>query len=354
MVQHRVKVLDDKPPARPERRDQPADNGVPSRQPGQDKLRAWDQVELALGQRIGDAVVPLNFQLAQTVALYPAGVDVGRQHITVGTDPLRGHPPGDRTAASADLWAPPASRNPPEPIGEPECSGPGFHIQAREPAARLLATALSSRYPWLGVPLLGGHLLGHPAHLPANGHLWLMGAPLPARPNRTEWAWTGALSPGTASGWPPRSWGRHRPCGVGGVAQDQRAALQDGRIVRDVAGPGELGIDIRPVPDVPALGPGRLGDGGKLPERQRGQLCQPPVIVRDTGRGWEPGSWFLLLSHHVPSRRTMPDKVGGEHLPDGVFLTCPGHIGASPVIEECPPGMHAERRLERHSACPSR
>jgi hypothetical protein len=36
-----------------------------------------DQVELALGQRIGDDIVLLNFQLAKTVALYPAGVDVG-------------------------------------------------------------------------------------------------------------------------------------------------------------------------------------------------------------------------------------------------------------------------------------
>lgn len=48
VVQHRVKVLDDKPPARPERRDQPRDNGVPGRQPGQDQP-GMDQVELALG-----------------------------------------------------------------------------------------------------------------------------------------------------------------------------------------------------------------------------------------------------------------------------------------------------------------
>jgi len=69
------------------------------------------------------------------------------------------------------------------------------------------------------------------------------------------------------------------------VAQDQRAALQGVRLAGDFAGPGELGIDVMPVPDVPALGSGRLGDLGKLPEWQRGQLCQPLVIVRDVGRG---------------------------------------------------------------------
>ena len=94
-----------------------------------------DQVELALGQRIGDDIEALNFQLAQTVALYPAGVDVGRQHMTVRTDPL-GHPPGDRTVASATLGTASQPQSP-EPIGEPECLVQA-RIQAREPAARLL------------------------------------------------------------------------------------------------------------------------------------------------------------------------------------------------------------------------
>jgi hypothetical protein len=37
------------------------------------------------------------------------------------------------------------------------------------------------------------------------------------------------------------------------IAHDQRAALQGGRVGRELTGPGELGIDVMPVPDVPAL-----------------------------------------------------------------------------------------------------
>ena len=70
-----------------------------------------------------------------------------------------------------------------------------------------------------------------------------------------------------------------------GIAQDQRAALQAGRAGHELTGPGELGIDVLPVPDVPALGASGLGELLTLPERQRGQLCQPLVIVRDIGRG---------------------------------------------------------------------
>jgi hypothetical protein len=57
-----------------------------------------------------------------------------------------------------------------------------------------------------------------------------------------------------------------------GVAQDQCAALQVSRVGRELAGPGELGIDVLPVPDVPAFGASRLGELLTLPERQRGQL----------------------------------------------------------------------------------
>ena len=65
----------------------------------------------------------------------------------------------------------------------------------------------------------------------------------------------------------------------------RRPALQAGRVGRDVAGPGELGIDLLPVPDVTALGAIGLGGLLALPERQRGQLGQPLVVVRDIGRG---------------------------------------------------------------------
>ena len=60
--------------------------------------------------------------------------------------------------------------------------------------------------------------------------------------------------------------------GEPGVAQDQRAALQVGRVGRELAGPGELGIDVLPVPDVRAFGASGLGELLTLPERQRGQL----------------------------------------------------------------------------------
>jgi len=50
----------------------------------------------------------------------------------------------------------------------------------------------------------------------------------------------------------------------------------------------------------------------------------------------------------------MQDKVGGEHLTDGVFLTRARHIGARPGDRGMmPPGdVQAERRLERHSGLP--
>ena len=50
----------------------------------------------------------------------------------------------------------------------------------------------------------------------------------------------------------------------------------------------------------------------------------------------------------------MPDKMGGEHLTDGVFLTRARHIGARPGDRGMmPPGdIQAERRLERHFGLP--
>jgi predicted ATPase/DNA-binding CsgD family transcriptional regulator len=50
----------------------------------------------------------------------------------------------------------------------------------------------------------------------------------------------------------------------------------------------------------------------------------------------------------------MQDKVGGEHLTDGVFLTRARHIGARPGDRGMmPPGdVQTERRLERHSGLP--
>ena len=117
----------------------------------------------------------------------------------------------------------------------------------------------------------------------------IMRAPLPASPNRTaemEWAWTGPSRReehlvGRRDGQGGTGSRRSEP----GIAQDQRAALQDGRVGRELAGPGKLGIDVMPVPDVPAFGAGGLGELLALPERQRGQLCQALVIVRDIGRG---------------------------------------------------------------------
>jgi hypothetical protein len=82
-----------------------------------------------------------------------------------------------------------------------------------------------------------------------------------------------------------RGGGAERRRGEAGVAENQRAALEGGCLVRDFAGPGELGVDVEPVPDVPALGSGRLGELGNPPERQCGQVCQPLVVVRDIGRG---------------------------------------------------------------------
>ena len=200
MVQHRVKVLDDKPPARPERRDQPARQRrpEPAARTGQTPGMGPSRTRPGPADR-RHAVVPLNFQLAQTVALYPAGVDVGRQHITVGTDPLRGHPPGDRTAASADLWAPPASRNPPEPIGEPECSGsrlphPGPRTGRPSAGDRVVQQVSLAWCPTAAAVISSAIQLTSQQ----TGICGSWGLRCPARPNRTEWAWTGALSPGNS------------------------------------------------------------------------------------------------------------------------------------------------------------
>jgi len=88
----------------------------------------------------------------------------------------------------------------------------------------------------------------------------IMRAPLPASPNRTaemEWAWTGALSPGEQHlvGRRDGRGGTDRRGSEPRVAQDQRAALQAGCVGRELAGPGELGIDVLPVPDVTRSGP---------------------------------------------------------------------------------------------------
>ena len=47
------------------------------------------------------------------------------------------------------------------------------------------------------------------------------------------------------------------------IAQDQRAALQAGRVSRELTGPGEFGINVIPVPDVPAFGASGLGDSSR-------------------------------------------------------------------------------------------
>ena len=82
-----------------------------------------------------------------------------------------------------------------------------------------------------------------------------------------EWAWTGAALAGEEhlAGRRDRRGGTDRRRSEPGIAQDQRAALQVGRVGRELAGPGELGIDVLPVPDVPALGAGRLGELLALP-----------------------------------------------------------------------------------------
>ena len=109
------------------------------------------------------------------------------------------------------------------------------------------------------------------------------------------------------------------------IAQDQRAALQAGRVGRELAGPGELGIDVLPVPDVPALGASGLGELLTLPERQRGQLCQPLVIVRDIGRGKGVAHCSSSYQGYAPLRRSMHFPGRRQHLPDGVYPGRAGH-----------------------------
>src|SRR6185369_7120246 len=79
------------------------------------------------------------------------------------------------------------------------------------------------------------------------------------------WTWPCQLQPGVRMR-SPGSIGTRSPSMI------MRAALPAGRVGRELAGPGELGVDVLPVPDVPALGPGGLGELLTLPERQRGQL----------------------------------------------------------------------------------
>jgi hypothetical protein len=73
--------------------------------------------------------------------------------------------------------------------------------------------------------------------------------------------------------------------GEPGVAQDQRAALECSRLVHDFPGSCQFRKDVVRGPDVAALRPDRVGDVRELPERQRGQLRQPLVIVRNVGWG---------------------------------------------------------------------
>jgi hypothetical protein len=108
------------------------------------------------------------------------------------------------------------------------------------------------------------------------------------------------------------------------IAQDQRAALQVGRVGRELTGPGELGINVMPVPDVPALGASGLGELLTLPERQRGQLCQALVIVTGIGRGKGVAHCSSSYQGYAPLRRSMHFPGRRQHLPDGVY---PGRVG---------------------------
>jgi hypothetical protein len=98
-----------------------------------------------------------------------------------------------------------------------------------------------------------------------------------------------------------------------------------GRVGREVAGPGELGIDVLPAPDVSALGAGRLGELLTLPERQRGQLCEALVIVRDIVRGKSVAHCSSSYQGYASLRRSMHFPGRRQHLPDGVYTGRAGH-----------------------------
>jgi hypothetical protein len=116
-----------------------------------------------------------------------------------------------------------------------------------------------------------------------------------------------------------------------GIAQDQRAALQGGCFGRELTGPGELGIAVMPVPDVPALGASGLGELLTLPERQRGQLCQALVIVRGIGRGKGVAHCCSSYQGYAPLRRSM-------HLPAATSICRTGCIPAERVMLDARPG----------------
>src|SRR5208282_2689994 len=133
-----------------------------------------------------------------------------------------------------------------------------------------------------------------------------------------------------------------------GIAQDQRAALQASRVGRELAGPGELGIDVLPVPDVPALGASGLGELLTLPERQRGQLCQPLVIVRDIGWGKGVAHCSSSYQGYAPLRRSI-------HFPAAVSICRTGYIPVERVILDARPGgvIVTERGVKQHSGLPA-
>lgn len=129
--------------------------------------------------------------------------------------------------------------------------------------------------------------------LGSSAKVWLpqISVPVPLATTKTELAVSRIdlvlVRAGSPSSRQPRVARTGPPAGgrrKSGITQDQRTALENRScLARDLSGSREFGIDVAPVPDVAAFWPGRLGDVRELPERQRGRVCQPLVIVGNFG-----------------------------------------------------------------------